>query len=546
MQPETTPAAPQQPRSKEQRYLEIVATLARHGIGVVGEHFGHDGDERDRSRAEHVRHACEELGPVFIKLGQMLSARGDLLPEAYQTELAKLQDEVPPVPADVVADVIRSSLGGPPEQIFAAFDREPIGSASIGQVHTAQLRDGRNVVVKVRKPGVEELAEIDLEILGDLVKAWTPRLPVLQQYDAQGVLREFSDSLRAEMDYRREAANAHFFRTFFAEEQGFSIPAVIDEHSTECVLTQERVEGRKVTDLDGLSKRRRTALSQRLARFLLEPAFEQGLFYADPHPGNILVQEDGSLGVVDFGMVGRLTPEARRRVAGIFLAIGRRDAERLTDRLVEVTAPTHPIDRPQITSEVERLLERYVDVSFDDVPVGRALGELLELLRQQRLRLPANLAQLFKALAMCEGLLQTVDPEASLSDYLEPMSGKLFYEGVVGGDHMAERLRDSALDAAELTIELPRRIDRVLTEVERGNLRVWTRIEDVEPLVRRFERTVERANATMLAAACIVSLAIVMQFYHPQGWQQWIGVAFWIALAAVIVVAVRTLFALRR
>ncbi len=546
MQPEPAAATPQPPRSKEQRSLEIVGTLARHGIGVVGDHFGQDGEERDRSRAEHVRKACEELGPVFIKLGQMLSARGDLLPDAYQKELAKLQDDVPPLPFDAIAEVVRDCLGAPPEKIFASFDREPLASASIGQVHAARLRDGRNVVVKVRKPAVEEIANVDLEILSDLVKTWSPRFPVLQEYDAQGVLREFSDSLRAEMDYRREAANARFFRSFFAEERGFSIPAVIDEHSGSCVLTQERVVGRKVTELDGLTKRRRTTLSQRIARFVLEPAFEQGLFYADPHPGNLLIQDRGSLGVVDFGMVGRLTPEARRRVAGIFLAISRRDAERLTDRLIEVTAPTHPIDRPHIIAEVERLLERYVDVSFDDVPLANALGELLDLLRRERLRLPANLAQLFKALVMCEAILQTVDPEASLADYLEPMAGKLIYEGVGGGDTMAERLRDSALDAAELTIELPRRIDRVLNEIERGNLRVWTRIEDVEPLVRRFERTAERVNLTLLAAACIVGLAIVLNFYRPQGWGQWIAVPFWIAIAAVVVVVVRTLFALRR
>ncbi|MBV8370651.1 MAG: AarF/ABC1/UbiB kinase family protein [Candidatus Eremiobacteraeota bacterium] len=545
MQPETSSAIPQPPRSKEQRSLEIVSTLARHGIGVVGEHFGQDGEERDRSRAEHVRKACEELGPVFIKLGQMLSARGDLLPEAYQKELAKLQDDVPPLPADAIAEVVRECLGALPEQIFASFDREPLASASIGQVHAARLHDGRSVVVKVRKPGVEEIANADLEILSDLVKTWSPRFPVLGEYDAQGVLREFSDSLRAEMDYRREAANARFFRTFFAGERGFSIPAVIGEHSGACVLTQERIVGRKVSELAGLTKRRRATLSRRIARFMLEPAFGQGLFYADPHPGNLLI-EDGALGVVDFGMVGRLTPEARRRVAGIFLAIGRRDAERLTDRLIDVTAPTHPIDRPLIAGEIERLLERYVDVSFDEVPLANALGELLHLLRRHRLRLPANLAQLFKALMMCEAILQTVDPEASLTDYLEPLADKLIYEGVAGGDAMADRLRDSALDAAELTIELPRRIDRVLNEVERGNLRVWARIDDVEPLMRRFERTAERVNATVLAAACIVALAIVLQFYRPSGWQQWIAVPFWIGITAVIVAVVRMLVALRR
>jgi ubiquinone biosynthesis protein len=545
MQPPVT-TIPEPPRSKDERYREIVATLARHGFGIVEDHFVEDGAERERSRAERLRKACEELGPMFIKLGQMLSTRGDLLPEAYRLELAKLVDDVPPLPAGVITQVIREDLGAAPEAIFAFFDSVPLASASIGQVHTARLVDGRDVVVKVRKPGVETLVQLDLEILAELLDTWAPRLPGLKQYDAKGVLREFSESLLAELDYRREAANERFFRTVFANESGFSIPDVVGEFSTGRVLTHERVEGRKVSEVADLSTRRRAAVSQRIARFVLEPAFEHGVFYADPHSGNLMIQDDGSLAVVDFGTVGRLTPEARRRVAGMFLAISRRDAERLTDRLIEVTAPRRPIDRPALTSDVERLLERYVDVSFDDVPLGNALGELLHVLRRHQLRLPSNLASLIKALVMCEGILQTLDPGASLSDYLQPMAGKMIYQGIAGGDDAVGRLRDSALDAAQLSIELPRRIDRVLGEIERGNLRVWTRVEDADALVKRLEHMVERANATMLAAACIVGLAIVLQIYHPQGWQQWIGVVVWIALIAAVAATVRTLLGLRR
>jgi ubiquinone biosynthesis protein len=537
---------PEPPRSKDERYREIVATLARHGFGIIEDHFVEDDAERERSRAERLRQACEELGTMFVKLGQMLSTRGDLLPEAYRLELAKLVDDVPPLPAGVITQVIREELGAAPEAIFASFDPEPIGSASIGQVHTARLVDGRDVVVKVRKPGVETIVPIDLEILGELIDTWAPRLPGLKQYDARGVLREFSESLLAELDYRREAANERFFRSVFSNEPGFSIPDIIGEYSTGRVLTHERVDGRKVSDVSGLSKRRRTAVSQRIARFVLEPAFEHGVFYADPHSGNLMIQDDGSLAVVDFGMVGRLTPEARRRVAGMFLAISRRDAERLTDRLIEIAAPRRPIDRPQLTNDVERLLERFVDVSFDDVPLGNALGELLHVLRRHQLRLPSNYAALIKALVMCEGILQALDPESSLADYLQPMAGKLVYQGIAGGEGAVDRLRDSVLDAAQLSIELPRRIDRVLGEIERGNLRVWTRIEDADSLIKRLEHMVERANATMLAAACIVALAIVLQIYRPQGWQQWIGVVVWIALVAAIAAAVRTLLGLRK
>jgi ubiquinone biosynthesis protein len=530
--------------TKTERYREILAILARHGIGVVDDQiFKHEAG--DRARAERLRRACEDLGPMFIKLGQLLSTRGDLLPNTYRTELAKLQDEVAPVPAHAIADVIREDLGDRPDQLFASFDQEPLGSASIGQVHAATLFDGRDVVLKVRKPGVEELVQVDLEILAGLIDEWSPRFPVLQEYDARGLFREFSDALRAELDYGREAANQKFFRELFSDEHGLKIPDVIEEYSKRRVLAQERVNGRRATDVADLSKQRRAAVSRRIARFVLEPAFGRGIFYADPHPGNLLIQEDGSLSVIDFGKVGRLTPEAQRRVADIFVAIARSDASRLTDRLIEITAPRHPIDRDVITNEIDRMMRLYVDVSLEHLRFGDALSELFQLVRRHSLRLPGPLVQFFKALAMCEGILQTVDPDSSFSDYLQPMIGTLVSQSF-SGPRVLGRLRDSALDFAELSIDLPRRIDRVLGELERGNLRVWMRVEDVDPILKRLEHLVARLNATMLASAWIVGLAIAMLFYRPQGWQGWISTVFWFAVAAAATGVVRALLALRR
>jgi ubiquinone biosynthesis protein len=530
--------------TKGERYREILAVLARHGIGVVDDQFiKHEAG--DRARAENLRQACEELGTMFIKLGQALSTRGDLLPDAYRGELAKLQDEVPPLPVGAIAGVIQADLGASPDQLFAFFDPKPLGSASIGQVHAARLKDGRDVVLKVRKPGVDEVVAIDLEILADLVNEWTPRFPILEQYDARSLVREFSDALRAELDYSREAANEKIFHDFFASEDGLKIPVVVEEFSKRCVLVEERIEGRKATDVADLAKPSRAALARRIARFVLEPAFERGIFYADPHPGNLLIHEDGTLAVIDFGKIGRLTPEARRHVADIFVAIARCDSERLTDRLIDITAPRHPIDRDQIAGEINRMLQLYVNVSLENVRLGDAITELLEVVRRHRLRLPGTFVQFFKALAMCEGMLENIDPESSFTDYLQPMITKIVYQGIAGPELLG-RLRDSALDAQALAIELPRRIDRVLGEIERGNLRVWARVEDAEVLGKRLERAVERMNATMLAAACIVGLAIVMLFYRPQGWQGWIGAVFWIAVGVAVAASVRTLLAMRK
>ena len=530
--------------TKGERYREIMAVLARHSIGLFDDQFiKHEAG--DQARAEHLRRACEELGTMFIKLGQALSTRGDLLPDAYRRELARLQDEVVPVPANVIVDVIREDLGAPPDQLFASFDLKPLGSASIGQVHGARLLDHREVVIKVRKPGVDELVQIDLEILGNLIDQWSPRFPVLQEYNARALLQEFKDVLLAEIDYGREAANIKLFRSTFASDNGFKIPAVIEEFSKKRVLTEERLEGRKPSDTADLPKRNRTLVSRRIARFVLEPAFEHGFYYADPHPGNLLIGTNGELSVIDFGKMGRLSPEAQRRAADLFIAITRSDAQRLTDRLIEITAPQHPIDRDLITREIDRILELYVDVSLENLRFGEAINEVLQLVRRHGLRLPGALVQFFKALGMCEGILQTIDPDSSFSDYLRPLTGKLVYQAYAG-PHLLGRLGDSAAEAAELLIELPRRVDRVLGEIERGNLRIWTRVEDAEPIIKRLEHMVARTSATILAAACIVGVAIVMQFYHPQGWQKWLGVVFWIAVGFAIIDYIRTLLTLRK
>jgi ubiquinone biosynthesis protein len=456
-----------------------------------------------------------------------------------------LQDEVVPVPADVIANVIREDLGESPEKLFASFDVKPLGSASIGQVHAARLFDHREVVIKVRKPGVDELVQIDLEILGGLIDQWSSRFPVLQEYNARALLQEFKDVLLAEIDYRREAANVRLFRSTFSNEDGYRIPAVIEEFSKNRVLTEERVEGRKPSEAAELPKRSRVLASRRIARFVLEPAFEHGFYYADPHPGNLLIGTNGELSVIDFGKMGHLSPEGQRRAADLFIAITRSDAQRLTDRLIEITAPTHPIDRDVITREIDRILELYVDVSLENLRFGEAINEVLQLVRRHGLLLPGALVQFFKALGMCEGILQTIDPDSSFADYLRPLTAKLVYQAYAG-PNLLGRLGDSAKDAAELIVELPKRIDRVLGEIERGNLRVWTRIEDIEPIIRRLEHMVARASATILAAACIVGLAIVLQFYHPQGWQRWIGLVFWVAVALAFIDYVRTLLNLRK
>jgi ubiquinone biosynthesis protein len=378
-----------------------------------------------------------------------------------------------------------------------------------------------------------------LDILTSLAASSPKYFPALKDYDISGLVAEFVDMLRAELDYTREARNVETFASFFKDDPGFNFPEVIWDFSTAHVLTLTHVDGSKSAEPPKLTAKRRELVAQRIARVVLEPAFMHGIFHADPHPGNLIIRSDGVVGVVDFGMVGRFTDEMRRYLADLFQSLDRRDVQRFTDRLIDVAPPTQPIDRVALSQELGRLVERYMSASLERVQLGGAINDLLELVRRHGLRLPGNVAMFFKAMVMSEALIESIDPDKTIEDFIKPMSQKMAASRLTS-DEWTERLKYSALDAAELSIELPRRADRVLADVERGNLRVWARIEELEPALQRMERMVERINLTLIAAACIVGLAVLLIYYHPDGWRGVAGVVFWIAVVIAIATVLRT------
>lgn len=530
MNDEMLSAAP----SRAERYRQIIGAFARHGIAAGG--------ASPAVQAQQVRLACEELGPTFIKLGQMLATRGDLLPSDFRDELLKLQDDVTPVGGDYITLTVEDELGESISKLFLSFDPKPLASASIGQVHAATLPDGREVVVKVRKPDVRELVERDLDILMQLASSSEKYFPYLREYDVRGMAEDFGDTIRAEMDYRREARNIEMFREILADENGVDLPEVVLQYSTSSVLTLTRMQGTKTSTSMPQSRMAREEAAGRLASVVLQPALESGVFHADPHGGNILVREDGRISVVDFGMVGRLTDELRRRVADLFMALSKDDVERVVDRLMSIAPPSHPVDRTTIVQQVARLTQRHMHDSIDRVSFGGALTDLIDLVREQGLRLPMPVTLLFRSIAMSEGAILELAPQRSMADFLEKIANHVAASRLSPGE-WAERTQASAIEAAELAIELPRRADRVLSEIERGNLRVWARLEDFEPLVSRFERMVERANASMIAAACIVAITVLFLAYHPTGGRLVATTIIWIASVIAVLWVARTAWA---
>lgn len=531
--------------SRRARYRQITKILARHGLGyLVGmlglERFvpfqrgllGHTRRPEPYSRPEHLRLALEELGAAWVKLGQILSTRPDLLPPEYQHELAKLQDAAPPVAVERIREVILAELGQPPEVLCAHFDAVPLAAASIGQAHAAVLPDGTEVVVKVRRPGVVEQVDDDLAILRDLAATASRRWERAADYDLVGLAGEFADTLHGELDYVREGRNAERFAANFVGDPAIHIPRVYWEMTTACILTLERVRGVKISDVDALDAAGidRKALAERASRLLLGMIFEDGFFHADPHPGNFFIEPDGRIGLIDFGMVGTVDDPTREQLATVLLAVTSQDPDRLVDTFLALGVARRRTDRVLLRQDLEHLLQRYHDRPLSEIRLGPLVTETLAIVRHHHLQLPSGLVLLLKTTVMSEGLAARLDPDLNLTRILEPYARQLLareYSPL----RWARRLGQASLEAGELGVTLPRRLRHVLGELERGGLTVGARPEGFEPLLDRLESLANRIVLGVVASAFIVGLAILLAVYRPPGGERWVELFFAIGFA---------------
>lgn len=505
------------------RYREIATTLRRHSLGfMVGllgtGRFppfrrnggrGADGAESPTGETspEHLRAALEELGPTFIKLGQLLSTRSDLLPPAYADELAKLQDAAPPVPVADIRAVIRRELGAEPEELYATFDDRPLASASIGQAHTATLSDGTEVVVKVRRPGAVARVLEDLEILQNLATRATRGWGPAREFDATGIVEEFAQTLRAELDYLQEGRNAERFAEDFAGESDVVIPRVFWERTTSRVLTLERMRGMNIGDADALDAagvdRRRVA--RRGADIVLQMTFEDRFFHADLHPGNLFIHDDGSIALIDFGMVGVIGEELREQLSGLFVGLVRGNAELLAATLTSMSTGPAAIDREVLREDLRVFLAKYRLRSLRETPFARMMADLFAILRANRLRLPREMALLFKALLLIESLAHRLDPEFRLGESLEPYAERLARERM-SASAIARRIARAGADLGEIALEAPGVLRRLLDSTDGSGLQVHLRAAELEPLVARTERIGNRLVAGMISAALITGV----------------------------------------
>jgi len=518
-----------------ERTREVARILAHHGLQTLAEQAGlarflprlGQPPDSTRAMAQRLRLALGELGVTFIKLGQTLSTRGDLLPPEFVTELATLQDAAPTVPAEHIVRTIEEDLGDAPEKIFAAFDRTPLASASIGQVHAARLQDGSPVVVKVRRPGVVDEVERDLEILTRIVTWAQANTALGNDIDLLPLVHEFAYTLRNELDYVREGRNAERLGRAFANDPSVWIPRVHWPHTTTRVLTLERVGGIKASDLATLDRLAvpRRAIAENAVRMFLRELLELGFFHADPHPGNFFVQPDGSIAVVDFGMVGRVTESTRENLLRAGLAAIEQDADRLAEALFVLGVAGRRADRPAFVRDLDHLLGSWQGRSISDLTAAAITGELSTITYRHHLQLPGDLALLLRVITMSEGLGLMLDPQFHYLEFASPLVRE-HWRRRHSPRRTAGRVGRAMSEAADLSLELPRRTDRLLGRVERGELELNVRHEGLERMTREFQGMTNRLALAMVLAASVVALGVALGVHGLRGIEGLIRVLF--------------------
>ena len=419
------------------RAREVAFVLLRHGLyslfdlldlRVLLPGIHHPPPGTPRSGPVQLRRALEDLGPTFMKLGQVLSTRPDLVPPEYESELARLQDAAPTVASGEIVAAVEAATGRTLREGFARFELVPMAAASIGQVHAATLPDGSDVIVKVRRPHVMEHVNIDLELLDRLAAVAARRSARVARYDPVALAHEFGATLLDELDYLHEGRNAELVASGFADDDRVHVPKVFWDYTRVDVITEERIRGIKIDDLNALEAGGidRRAVARCFVEAYLSMVFVRGFFHADPHPGNIFVESASRIALVDFGMVGRVDPETRRGLGTILLALVTSDASRMAEGLLRLGIASDEVDRPLLEQDLAGFLEQYIGTPLDQLRIGPLLTKLMRVVRAHRLRLPSDLALLLKTVMMCEGVAAQLDPGFELVPILVPYAARMF------------------------------------------------------------------------------------------------------------------------
>ena len=500
------------------RFAQISRVLIRHGFGFV---FDVRRDRREKKGLQEflapnfgvrLRRALDDLGPTFVKFGQLLSTRSDILPDSVLMELQKLQDTVGIMPFETARDILERELGAPVEELFASLDPVPLGSASIGQVHRAVLLTGEVVAVKVQRPEAPRRVVADLEIMRDFASLLDRRLGQSVFVDVRGLVAEFEGVIRRELDYSAEAENARRFAANFADTP-VVIPEVYRDLSTSKVMTMEYLEGTKFGEIRPLTLRpkERRRVASMGAEAIFKMAFEDGFFHGDPHPGNLILTPNGDLALLDFGMVGYMSRGDIEALSRLFIAVIQRDSAAALRGLEGLGVRYESEVRGELAQDLRDFLYKYSGLSVGEVTLGQALSELISLARRHRMSVPPVFPLLTKALVTAEGLSRSIDPTLNVYEIAQPYARRLLANRYQP-ENVIEGMGELAMEYARYVEDYPEQIRLLLTELEDGELEVRLKHRGLDELVGEVDVLANRLVFAVVTAALLVGSSMLGAF----------------------------------
>jgi ubiquinone biosynthesis protein len=508
------------------RLNEIAGVLVRHGFGDTVRRLGladaleraghalHRDHAADLARLEppvQTRLALEELGPTFVKFGQILAGRADLFGPDWIAEFARLHSHVPAIPLDELRMQLHEDLGDEPERVFERFDIEPLAAASIAQVHRARTKDGHEVVVKIRRPGIREVIEADLRLLDRLAAMAETEMPALQPYRPRQLVRELARSLQRELDLAAECHNAERIAGNLAVLPHVLIPKVFWEHTHERINVQAFIDGIPGSDLDRVSAEGldRPLLARRGAQAVLKMIVEDGFFHADPHPGNVFYLPGNRIAFIDFGMVGRLSTRRREELLQLLLGLVEREPQAVADVLLDWTGDAHGVNLGVLEGEIEAFVDQYHGTPLADLHLGQMLADVTTILREHRLALPSDLALLIKAFISLEGMGRGLDPGFHMATEALPLLRQVVrarYQPKALGKRAWQTLRRGMA----LAEQIPHDVSRALRNLRRGRMQLHIDLAHLKRVGDQLDRAANRLSLALVIAALIIGSSIVM------------------------------------
>jgi len=509
-------------KAKDLKRLTIIGgILVEEGFGFVVNKLKFikvkkKGKEDKRKPEVRLRKTLERLGPTFVKFGQLLSVRPDLVPIRYAKELSKLQDSVPSFSTDDVKKIIHHELGRPVTKVFKQFEETPLASASISQVHRATMHDGSQVVVKVQRPGIENIMKEDIDLLLLLAHHLEKHVPKAKRYEPVALVREFADWTKKELDFTIEAKNAQRFKKNFADDPKVRIPHVYPSCTSKKVLT--------LSFMDGIDLRHRNLLKKKHINVkqalelgfdaILTQIFEHGFFHGDPHPGNILLFEDGSIGFIDFGIVGKFTPQLREEAIEMLLGVLEDDIDKLVDFLIRINKGKKPVDEVSLRGELADIVEPIANAKIEDIEVSKILEQVIDTAFEHHIRMPTDFALFGKSILTMEGVALEYDPSFTLTRRAQP-----FIERLIKKKYQSKGMAKSILrelnQVKRQIFKIPKQVNMALRKVQEGRVKVDIDNRDIRELSKELDRSSNRLSYGLIIAALIIGGAWVMDKGDP-------------------------------